>query len=169
MWAGCGKPAFFTVKNPLFEILPESGLLRNTDGGTPMIPIGEADMPSDLPPLPSGDPTALPGGPGQPAGVFQGGSTTDLHKLLGVQAGAQACASAPQACPDPAKRTGLGMMGFLTVWGMSKLQPALVRESLQQMCLSSTRGGWEAAVPLRGPPALLCSMEDAQVCPSVLK
>ena len=48
-------------------------------------------------------------------------------------------------------------MVFLTVWCMSKLQPALVRESLQQMCLSSTRGAWEAAVPLSGPPALVCS------------
>ena len=103
------------MKNPLFEILPESGLLRNTDGGTPMIPIGEADMPSDLPPLPSGGPSALPGGPGQPAGLFQGGSTTDLHKLLGVQAGAQACASASQAHRDPAKQTGLGMTVILDI------------------------------------------------------
>ena len=96
--AGCGKPAFFTEKKPLFEILPESGLLRNTDGGTPMVTIGEADLPSEVPSLPLRDPTALPGGPDHPAGVFQGGSTTDLHKLLGVQAGAQACASAHRPC-----------------------------------------------------------------------
>jgi len=38
---GCGKPAFFEVKKPLFEVDTKTGALYNTDNGTPMIPIGE--------------------------------------------------------------------------------------------------------------------------------
>ena len=38
---GCGKPAFFEVKKPLFEVDTTTGALYNTDNGTPMIPIGE--------------------------------------------------------------------------------------------------------------------------------
>ena len=38
---GCGKPAFFEVKKPLFEVDTKTGALYNTDDGTPMIPIGE--------------------------------------------------------------------------------------------------------------------------------
>lgn len=37
---GCGKPGFFAVNKPIFEVQTDSGLLRNTDGGTPMTPIG---------------------------------------------------------------------------------------------------------------------------------
>ena len=37
---GCGKPAFFEVKKPLFEVDTKTGALYNTDNGTPMIPIG---------------------------------------------------------------------------------------------------------------------------------
>ena len=44
-------------------------------------------MPAYVPDLPAAD--SLPGGPGRPAGVYQGGSTPDLHKLLGVQVGGQ--------------------------------------------------------------------------------
>ena len=43
---GCGKPAFFKEARPLLEVDPATGLLRNTDSGTPMVPIGEADLPS---------------------------------------------------------------------------------------------------------------------------
>ena len=43
---GCGKPAFFKESRPLLEVDPATGLLRNTDSGTPMVPIGEADLPS---------------------------------------------------------------------------------------------------------------------------
>ena len=39
--AGCGKPEFFIKKKPLFEVHLETGMLYNTDGGTPMVPIGE--------------------------------------------------------------------------------------------------------------------------------
>ena len=38
--AGCGKPEFFIKKKPLFEVHLETGMLYNTDGGTPMVPIG---------------------------------------------------------------------------------------------------------------------------------
>ena len=41
---GCGKPAFFKEARPLLEVDPATGLLRNTDSGTPMVPIGEADL-----------------------------------------------------------------------------------------------------------------------------
>ena len=43
---GCGKPAFFKEARPLLEVDPATGLLRNTDSGTPMVPIGEADLPA---------------------------------------------------------------------------------------------------------------------------
>ena len=38
---GCGKPAFFEVKKPIFEVDTATGALYNTDSGTPMVPIGE--------------------------------------------------------------------------------------------------------------------------------
>lgn len=109
---GCGKPAFFTEKRPLFEVVdPATGLLSNTDGGSPMVPIGEADLPrpglastapADLVsssqrtrtlPSPSSS-TATPPpplhGPGaRRARVFQGGTYLDLHRMLGVGAGTE--------------------------------------------------------------------------------
>ena len=42
---GCGKPGFFAVNKPIFEVQTDSGLLRNTDGGTPMTPIGDRSSP----------------------------------------------------------------------------------------------------------------------------
>ena len=42
--AGCGKPEFFIKKKPLFEVHTETGMLYNTDGGTPMVPIGECQL-----------------------------------------------------------------------------------------------------------------------------
>ena len=35
--AGCGKPDFFIQKKPLFEVHLDTGMLYNTDGGTPMV------------------------------------------------------------------------------------------------------------------------------------
>ncbi len=40
MVTGCGKPGFFSMQKPIFEVQTDTGLLRNTDGGTPMTPIG---------------------------------------------------------------------------------------------------------------------------------
>lgn len=90
---GCGKPRFFTERKDLFEVHPSTGMLWNTEGGSPMVPIGEADLPS--PELGSTAPICVDQGStdvdGQrrPARVFQGGSYWDLHKMLGVKAGAE--------------------------------------------------------------------------------
>ncbi|KAK9813561.1 hypothetical protein WJX73_007197 [Symbiochloris irregularis] len=89
---GCAKPAFFTGRRPLYEVMTESGFLRNTDGGTAMIPIGEADLPKNLPSFGSSAPHFVPGRvreQGERARVFQGGSTWDLHKMLGIDSGNQ--------------------------------------------------------------------------------
>lgn len=97
---GCGKPRFFTDRKDLFEVHPETGMLWNTEGGSPMVPIGDADLPSPL--LGSTAPSNLFGskrysdngganGASVPsrARVFQGGSYLDLHKMLGVTAGSE--------------------------------------------------------------------------------
>ena len=55
--AGCGKPAFFNSRKPMFEVHTSSGMLRNTDSGNPMVPIGQPPapcgclFPSCLPPM----------------------------------------------------------------------------------------------------------------------
>ena len=92
---GCGKPRFFTDRKDLFEVHPDSGMLWNTEGGSPMVPIGDADLPTPL--LGSTAPENLCEGhekcAGQPsnerARVFQGGSYLDLHKMLGVKAASE--------------------------------------------------------------------------------
>lgn len=98
---GCGKPRFFTERKDLFEVHPPSGMLWNTEGGSPMVPIGEDDLPSPLLGSTAPDIGAAGGrgaeeassvGPGRPhprARVFQGGSYLDLHKMLGVRSGAE--------------------------------------------------------------------------------
>lgn len=81
---GCGKPAFFTSRKPMFEVQTGSGMLRNTDSGNPMVPIGEQDLPS-----PDFSSTAQPMGEAGQAGVYQGGFYMDLHRMLGVQSGSE--------------------------------------------------------------------------------
>lgn len=64
-------------------------MLYNTDGGTPMVPIGEEDLPA---------PTFMSSAPGglgdHEAGaksrVFQGGFYQDLHKMLDISSGGEA-------------------------------------------------------------------------------
>ncbi|KAK9829767.1 hypothetical protein WJX72_007769 [[Myrmecia] bisecta] len=85
---GCGKPAFFTGRKPIFEVQTSTGMLRNTDGGTPMVAIGEQDLPKDY------GPSRAPEGlgehaQGEQARVFQGGVYLDLHKMLGVRSGSE--------------------------------------------------------------------------------
>ncbi|CAL5221480.1 g3680 [Coccomyxa viridis] len=85
---GCGKPEFFIKKKPLFEVHTETGMLMNTDGGTPMVPIGEEDLPSP------GYMSSAPKGlgqhqAGQKSRVFQGGFYQDLHKMLDVSSGGE--------------------------------------------------------------------------------
>lgn len=84
---GCGKPAFFSQSRPLFEVHTPSGLLYNTEGGSPMLPIGEDDLPR--PELASTAPDHAVVEGQRKARVFQGGNYVDLHKMLGVTSGAQ--------------------------------------------------------------------------------
>jgi hypothetical protein len=86
--SGCGKPDFFTKKNSLLEVDTATGMLRNTDGGTPMVPIGEEDLPSPTASstAPGGEDVRLPSGR---ARVFQGGHFKDLHKMLGISSGTE--------------------------------------------------------------------------------
>lgn len=111
---GCGKPRFFTERKDLFEVHAPSGMLWNTEGGSPMVPIGEQDLPDAMhsgstaprvlpekgcdedaaatgPESPPADAGADDGSPPTPieCRVFQGGSFHDLHKMLGVWAGAE--------------------------------------------------------------------------------
>ena len=109
VFCGCRKPLFFTDRKDLFEVHPRTGMLWNTEGGSPMLPIGEEDLPS--PELASTAPTITGNGNGngsmngsamhagnnisttdtnaRAARVFQGGSYYDLHKMLGVASGAE--------------------------------------------------------------------------------
>ncbi|PNW77918.1 hypothetical protein CHLRE_10g456900v5 [Chlamydomonas reinhardtii] len=109
---GCAKPSFFQHRAPLFSIDVNTGMLRNTDNGAPIIPIDEQDMSVDMSPSDSPVDThalrnpalaAATGAaalrPGAGAGlraaalgggnVFQGGWYGDLHKMLGVTEGSQ--------------------------------------------------------------------------------
>ncbi|XP_043709570.1 5'-nucleotidase domain-containing protein 4-like isoform X1 [Telopea speciosissima] len=76
---GSSKPSFFHEDNRanLFEVEPESGMLVNTDNGTPYPQIG-----STSPMLPS---KGLKKG----CRVFQGGSVGHLHKLLSIESSSQ--------------------------------------------------------------------------------
>ncbi|KAK9843987.1 hypothetical protein WJX81_001142 [Elliptochloris bilobata] len=84
---GCGKPDFFIQKKPLFEVHLDTGLLYNTDGGTPMVPIGEEDLPT--PAFTSSAPRVNGEGADRRARVFQGGFYRDLHRMLGVASGTE--------------------------------------------------------------------------------
>ncbi|GAB4817277.1 hypothetical protein N2152v2_004323 [Parachlorella kessleri] len=87
----CGKPRYFSERSQLFEVHTATGMLYNTEGGSPMIPIGEEDLPSPI--LGSSAPSDLATGSnaegGGKARVFQGGYYLDLHKMLGVKSGSQ--------------------------------------------------------------------------------
>ncbi|XP_022852959.1 5'-nucleotidase domain-containing protein 4-like isoform X1 [Olea europaea var. sylvestris] len=74
---GSAKPGFFHDENRanLFEVDPESGMLLNTDNGTPM---------------PSVDTTLrLPSNIDKSCRVFQGGNVGHLHKLLSIESSSQ--------------------------------------------------------------------------------
>ncbi|XP_043713281.1 5'-nucleotidase domain-containing protein 4-like, partial [Telopea speciosissima] len=76
---GSSKPRFFHEDNHanLFEVDPESGMLINTDNGTPNPQIGNTS-----PILPSKGLT-------KGCRVFQGGSVGHLHKLLSIESSSQ--------------------------------------------------------------------------------
>ena len=86
--AGCGKPAYFSEKKPLFEVQTKTGLLHNTNGGSAITPIGEADLPT--PGYDSSAPIGLnAAAKGVKARAFQGGNHWDLHKMLEVKSGSE--------------------------------------------------------------------------------
>lgn len=85
---GCGKPAYFTEKKPLFEVQTATGLLHNTNDGSAITPIGEADLPT--PGYDSSAPAGLTAAAqGGKARVFQGGNHWDLHRMLDVKSGSE--------------------------------------------------------------------------------
>ncbi|KAL8166061.1 hypothetical protein V2J09_007560 [Rumex salicifolius] len=76
---GSAKPGFFLEENRanLFEVAPESGMLLNTDNGTPMPQVGNvvAKVPEK--------------GLDDRCRVFQGGNVAHLHKLLNIESSPQ--------------------------------------------------------------------------------
>ncbi|KAK8585109.1 hypothetical protein V6N13_139048 [Hibiscus sabdariffa] len=75
---GSAKPGFFLDNRAnIFEVEPESGMLLNTDNGTPMPQVGNTS------------PKVLPKGLSKRCRVFQGGCVGHLHKLLSVESSSQ--------------------------------------------------------------------------------
>ncbi|KAM5564890.1 hypothetical protein ABKV19_019106 [Rosa sericea] len=76
---GSAKPGFFHDGNRanLFEVEHESGMLINTDNGSPMAQVG------------SSSPAFSLKGTDKACRVFQGGSVGHLHKLLSIESSAQ--------------------------------------------------------------------------------
>ncbi|XVE94711.1 hypothetical protein REPUB_Repub02eG0032300 [Reevesia pubescens] len=76
---GSAKPGFFHEDNRanLFEVELESGMLHNTDNGTPMPQVGNTS------------PKVLLKGLNKSCPVFQGGSVGHLHKLLSIESSSQ--------------------------------------------------------------------------------
>lgn len=79
---GSAKPSFFAEGNRagLFEVDIKSGMLLNTDNGTPLAQVGE---------IGSIHPSLSQTGIKQPCRVFQGGNVAHLHRLLKIEAGSQ--------------------------------------------------------------------------------
>ncbi|KAL3681953.1 hypothetical protein R1sor_024909 [Riccia sorocarpa] len=79
---GSAKPAFFMDNNraPLLEVNIQTGMLMNTDNGSPLAQIGEPAI--ETQPCPNYKASKA-------CRVFQGGSVTHLHNLLGIEASAQ--------------------------------------------------------------------------------
>lgn len=87
---GCGKPRFFTERKDLFEVHPSSGMLWNTEGGSPMIPLGEADLPTPMQASTAPEHVVQHNlSSGGKSRVFQGGCYLDLHKMLDVRSGSE--------------------------------------------------------------------------------
>ncbi|XP_010471626.1 PREDICTED: 5'-nucleotidase domain-containing protein 4 isoform X1 [Camelina sativa] len=76
---GSAKPGFFHEESRanLFEVEPQSGMLSNTDNGTPMAQVGD---PSPKILLKSKD---------KGCRVFQGGNVGHLHSLLSIESSSQ--------------------------------------------------------------------------------
>ncbi|KAI4316814.1 hypothetical protein L6164_024756 [Bauhinia variegata] len=76
---GSAKPGFFHEENRanLFEVEPETGMLLNTDNGSPMPLVGNISS------------KILPKDKDRACQVFQGGSVGHLHKLLSIESSSQ--------------------------------------------------------------------------------
>ncbi|XP_022772728.1 5'-nucleotidase domain-containing protein 4-like isoform X1 [Durio zibethinus] len=76
---GSAKPGFFHEGKHanIFEVETESGMLLNTDNGTPMPQVGNTS------------PKVLLKGLNKSCRVFQGGSVGHLHKLLSIESSSQ--------------------------------------------------------------------------------
>ncbi|XP_044474667.1 5'-nucleotidase domain-containing protein 4-like isoform X2 [Mangifera indica] len=76
---GSAKPGFFheDSRANLFEVERESGMLLNTDNGTPMPQVGNIS------------PKLLLNGEKKTCRVFQGGTVGHLHKLLSIESSSQ--------------------------------------------------------------------------------
>lgn len=76
---GSAKPGFFHDENRanLFEVDRDSGMLLNTDNGTPMAQVGSTSFVSPIKALKN------------TCRVFQGGNVGHLHKLLSIESSSQ--------------------------------------------------------------------------------
>ncbi|XP_030484344.2 uncharacterized protein LOC115700814 isoform X2 [Cannabis sativa] len=76
---GSAKPGFFhdDSRANLFEVEPVSGMLLNTDNGSPMPQVGDTS------------PSFSVKGPNKSCRVFQGGNVGHLHKLLTIESSSQ--------------------------------------------------------------------------------
>ncbi|XP_065881281.1 uncharacterized protein [Euphorbia lathyris] len=76
---GSAKPGFFheDSRANLFEVEPESGMLLNTDNGTPMPQVGDLS------------PSIILKESNAPCRIFQGGTVAHLHKLLSIESSSQ--------------------------------------------------------------------------------
>lgn len=83
---GSAKPGFFANDSAtIFEVDTATGLLHNTDNGAPLTPIGSVSDVTHKRALASGLRATGEG----PAKVYQGGSYTHLHAMLGIEVGSR--------------------------------------------------------------------------------
>ncbi|WVZ20233.1 hypothetical protein V8G54_007555 [Vigna mungo] len=76
---GSAKPGFFHEENRanLFEVVPETGMLLNTDNGSPMPQVGNTSA------------RLFTEAKNHACPVFQGGNVAHLHKLLSIESSSQ--------------------------------------------------------------------------------
>ena len=83
---GSSKPGFFANDSAtIFEVDTKTGHLRNTDNGAPLTPIGSVQDVTHKRALARGLSATGAG----PARVYQGGSYTHLHAMLGIEFGSR--------------------------------------------------------------------------------
>lgn len=75
---GSRKPSFFKTSSPPFEVIPETGMLRNTDNGSPLAQIGQV-----------GRREGATNAEGRQLHIIQGGGVDNLHSMLGVRSGSE--------------------------------------------------------------------------------